>query len=240
MQVRDATDADAAAIRAVAQTSLRASYSLSPAAIESAIDRWYSDGALVEKLGDPQVIMLVAEDDGRVVAFSDSVLVGDRGDILWLHVDPTYRGEGIGAELFESTCDQLEAEDAEDIRGLVLDDNVEGNEFYERQGLVKAGEDTVEIDGESYVENIYVQGKPQELEPVTYKRRQLYVDVSDSDRGSDGPFHVVYSDTSRENKWGYYCGNCETPVTSMDAMGRMECGNCGNKRKPTRWDAAYM
>lgn len=240
MHVRDATDEDAAAIRAVAQTSLRASYSLSPAAIESAIDRWYSDGALVEKLGDPDVTMLVAEADGQVVAFSDSVLVGDRGDILWLHVDPMHRGKGIGVELFETTCDRLEAEGAADIRGLVLEDNAEGNEFYEAQGLVKAGEDTVEIDGESYVENIYVQSKPQELRPITHEGRQLYVDVSDSDRGSDGVFHVVYSDTQRENKWGYYCANCETPVTSMDSMGRMECENCGNKRKPTRWDAAYM
>jgi len=26
----------------------------------------------------------------------------------------------------------------------------------------------------------------------------------------------------------------------MDAMGRMECGTCGNQRRPTRWDSAYL
>jgi rRNA maturation endonuclease Nob1 len=62
----------------------------------------------------------------------------------------------------------------------------------------------------------------------------------DSSRGSQAPFFTVYEDHERTDKYGYYCGNCETLVTSMDSMGRMECTACGNQRKPTRWDSAYL
>lgn len=238
MQIRDATGDDAAPIRGVAQASLRASYSLSPAAIEGAVEEWYGD--LERKLDDEDVYLLVADADGNVAAFSEAVRVADRGEILWLHVDPTRRGEGIGEALFEETRDRLETAGADQVHGLVLEDNAEGNDFYEAQGFVKAGQGTVDIDGERYVENVYVDDTPAQLTPVTHNGRELYVDYADGDRGAEGPFYVVYGDPGRDSKWGYYCGNCENPVTSMDTMGRLECEHCGNRRKPTRWDAAYL
>lgn len=238
MQVRAATDDDAAAIRGVAQASLRASYSLSPTAIEGAIQEWYGD--LPEKLEDDEVLLVIAEEDDEIVAFAESVLVANRGEILWLHVDPVHRGRGIGKELYTVTRERLESAGAKEIHGLVLEDNAEGNDFYERQGLVKAGERTVEIDGDPYIENVYVEDTPGELVPISHEDRELYVDHADGDRGSMAPFFVVYTDPDRETKWGYYCGNCDSPVTSMDSMGRMECAACGNHRKPTRWDAAYL
>jgi ribosomal protein S18 acetylase RimI-like enzyme len=242
MQVRQATDADAGAVRDVAGRSMEASYSLSPSAIEGAVAKWYDDETFAEKLDDEEMLCLVVERDGEVVAFSESAVLGDRGDILWLHVNPMYRGEGIGNNLFEQTVSELEARGAETVRGRVLADNAQGNDFYERHGLEKAGEGRVDIDGKEYIENIYVEPTETDaLLPVTgHDGEELYVDENDGDRGSKAEFLTVYASPDREGRWGYFCANCESLVSSMDAMGRMECDTCGNVRRPTRWDSAYL
>jgi ribosomal protein S18 acetylase RimI-like enzyme len=241
MDVRKATRADADAVRDIARRSMEASYSLSPAAIDTAVGNWYSDAEIDRKLEDEEYFVLVAESEQGVLAFSESTVVGDQGDVLWLHVDPLYRGEGIGTELFERTRENLAAHGAASLRGRVLADNEQGNTFYEDHGLVKTGEGRVKIDDTPYVENIYTEQEADDLEPITGPEgEQLYVDHADSDRGSKGPFHVVWMDNDREEAYGYACGNCGALVTSMDSMGQMECTECGNHRKPTRWDAAYM
>lgn len=220
---------------------MEASYSLSPAAIDTAVSNWYSDEEFGGKLDDSELFVLVAEGDDGVLAFSESTVVGDQGDVLWIHVDPMYRGEGIGTELFERTRETLAEHGARSLRGRVLADNEQGNSFYEEHGLVKTGEDRVEIDDTPYVENIYTEQKHDDLEPITGPEdEQLFVDHADPDRGSKGPFHVVWLDRGREEPYGYSCGNCGALVTSMDSMGQMECTECGNHRKPTRWDAAYL
>ncbi|MES3516330.1 MAG: GNAT family N-acetyltransferase, partial [Natronomonas sp.] len=184
---------------------------------------------------------LVVEIDGEPVAFSESVLVDSRGDIQWLHVAAMYRGEGIGDRLFKATKERLEEGGAETIRGIVIADNNEGNTFYERRGLVKVDETTVEIDGTPFRENIYVDEEQTSVPTIEGAEGQtLYVDKTDADRGSKGAIYTVYTDGRQENRYGYYCGACESIVTAMDTMGAIECDSCGNRVKPTRWDAAYM
>ena len=241
LTVREATEEDGPAVRSIALRSMEASYSLSPSTIESGIHQWYGVDSFAEKLEDDEVMLLIAERDDEPVAFSESVLVDGRGDIHWLHVAAMYRGEGIGHALYEETRERLEDAGAETIRGLVLAMNSEGNRFWENRGLRKVGEGSVEIDGTAFVENVYVDEEHMDdLHPIRVDGRDLYVDRTDSDRGSEGPFYTVYTDDDRENKYGYYCGSCESLVTSMDSMGRLSCDECGNQLKPTRWDAAYM
>jgi hypothetical protein len=74
---------------------------------------------------------------------------------------------------------------------------------------------------------------------TTRDGRTVYVSHEEGDRGSKGPFFVVYSDEDRETRYGYLCGSCERIDNAMDAMGRIECNVCGNVRKPTEWDAAH-
>lgn len=242
MQVRQATTGDAGAVHEIAERSMEASYSLSPSAIEGAVDTWYGEEEFTEKLEDDDLLLLVAEQDGEVVAFSESALVTDRGDILWLHVDPMYRGQGIGDDLYEETVETLKENGARTVRGRVLADNAEGNDFYERQGLTKTAEGRVEIDSEEYIENIYAEPTEEDaiLRITGPEGEELFVDQNDSDRGSISEFQIVYASPERNDRWGYYCSNCESLVTSMDAMGRMECDTCGNQRRPTRWDSAYL
>ena len=67
----------------------------------------------------------------------------------------------------------------------------------------------------------------------------VYVAPTETERGSKGPFYVVYVTPDRETRWGYRCGNCDSFDTAMDTMGRVECNDCRNVRKPDEWDAAH-
>ena len=251
MEIREATRDDGEAIRQVARDSMEASYSLSPRAIDGAITQWYDDEALSGKLDEDDTLLLVAEADGDVRGFTESDLVneGGNGDLLWLHVDPDYRGRGIGAALFERTREALDEMGAAQLRAKVLDDNSEGNDFYTAYGFEQVGTDTVEIDDGSYVENIYLHADDIEVEPTTESSdpvrtlddQGLYVNEKQVERGSKGPFLTAYSDPgfAEEDKYGYFCTNCESLDNAMDTMGRVKCNECGNLRKATRWDATY-
>lgn len=243
MDIREATEDDGPAIRGVAEQSMQASYSLSPDAIEQAISEWYGPEKLSEKFDDDEVLLFVAEDDeDGVIAFSESALLGEgRADLLWLHVSPPYRGQGLGDDLFEATSEHLREQGVESVRGRVLADNVEGNEFYEEKGFERVGRGEVDIGGEVYVENVYLDTGRAEMEVRSVDgEREVYVDHDDPERGSKGPFYVAYEDPERESRYSYVCGNCGNLVTTMGSMGNMQCDECGNTSKPTRWDAAYM
>lgn len=242
MEIRAATPGDQSAVQEVAAQSLAASYSLSPQTIDGAVRQWYGEDGFEEILAADDKTILVAERDGEVVGFAESVLLSDgTADLLWLHVHPDYRGNGVGSALFEATRETLRDKGATRFRGRVLTINETGNTFYENQGFEKAGVDEIEIDGILHAEVIYVEAEPSGLEPFTAEDgTRVYVDHDDVDKGSLDVFHVVYSDEERHQKYGYHCGKCGSLANAMDAMGRIECNACGNSRKPTRWDAAYM
>jgi len=67
----------------------------------------------------------------------------------------------------------------------------------------------------------------------------LYVDSEAAERGSKGPFFVVYTEAAGETRWGFWCANCDSFDTAVDAMGRIECNECRNLHKAEEWDAAH-
>ena len=242
MELRRATRADRPAIRDVARRSLQASYSLDPAAITSAIEEWYGEERLAGMLGDEDRLLFVAADAGQVVAFSESVVAAaSTATMLWLHVDPAHRREGIAGDLFDATRTELERLGATGLRARVLAENAAGNSFYDQRGFRQVGTDTVEVDGGSYVENIYAESEQWGREAVdAADGHTVYVDHDNHERGSLAPFHVVFTDGDGDDRYGYFCSNCNTLANAMDSMGRIECASCGNVRKPVRWDAAYL
>jgi len=242
MEFRRARPADRPAIRDVARRSLEASYSLGPQAITSAIEEWYGEERLATMLADEDHLLLVADQGGQVVGFSESIVAAaNTATLLWLHVDPAYRGEGIATGLFDATREELERLGVTDLRGRVLAENTEGNDFYQDRDFHQVGTDTVEIDSESYVENIYAESEQWGREAVeTGEGRTVYVDHDNHERGSRAPFHVVFTEREGDARYGYFCSNCNTLANAMDSMGRIECESCGNVRKPVRWDAAYL
>lgn len=241
MEIRNATVEDGEAIQQIARQSMQASYSLQPHTISTAVEQWFGSTTMEEKINDDALIVFVVEHDETIIAFSESAIVGETGELLWLHVDPDYRTEGFGFDLFEHTINHLEANGARIIRGHVLAENPDGNSFYQDLGLTKAGEDTVKIDGTTYTENVYVRDGEAPLEAIeTGDTKQLFIDQTDPERGSLGPIYPVFSDKHGNEKYGYFCDHCTNLIESMDTMGRLECTNCGNHSKPTRWDAAYL
>ena len=125
--------------------------------------------------------------------------------------------------------------------GRVLNDNLDGNAFYEAQGFEKLREDEVEIAGRTYFENVYAEASDEGLQPTeSADGETVFIDESDWDDGSAGKFYAVYADEDATEHYGYFCANCNRLANAMDAMGRIECDSCGNARRPTRWDAAYL
>ena len=241
MEIREAVLSDRPAIRDVARRSLEASYSLGPEAITSAIEEWYDENRLKEMLADEDKLLLVVEAEGQVVAFSESERTSDEAaELLWLHVDPDYRGEEYGESLYKATRNHLAAEGVQSMKARVLADNVGGNAFYENRNLSKVGEEQVEIDGTTYVENVWAEIEQEGIEEHEHDGETVYIDHDNTERGSIAPFQVVYTEKDGQQIYGYWCSQCENLANAMDAMGRIQCDECGNSRKPTRWDASYL
>ncbi|WP_277554254.1 GNAT family N-acetyltransferase [Halobaculum limi] len=251
MDLRDATTEDVEGIRATAHASLTASYghALSTDLIDEAVENWYGEESLSEALTDENAVFVVAVEEGDVVGVVQSYFVNRRepvGELDWLHVHPDHRGKGIGDDLLARAETELLERGAERIEGRVLAANEAGAEFYEGEGFTDIGERTVEIGGEPFVEHVYARfpagGGEQVLTEarVTDDGTQLYVAYDEADRASIAPFYVTYADRERTERMGYICGNCESFSVTVDTMDRVQCNDCGNKRKASRWDAAYL
>ncbi|WP_224269711.1 GNAT family N-acetyltransferase [Haloprofundus salinisoli] len=252
MDLRDAEPTDAEGIRTVARESLLASYSpeLSEDVIDTAVGNWYDDDEVGSNLEDPQAVWSVAVDGDDVVAVVQSYLVeADEtvGHIDWLHVDPDSRGEGLGKQLLKRVETELMDRGASRLEGKVLTVNEGGARFYENAGYEAGETQEVEISGEQFTERAFVKTaseSAEELVPVEERTgpegETLFIAYDESQRAKKGPFYVTYTDEDRTERYGYFCGNCESIATAMDSMDRIQCNECGNQSKSGRWDAAYL
>ncbi|ELZ08658.1 GNAT family N-acetyltransferase [Natrialba aegyptia] len=249
MELREATIDDVETIRSIARDSLHSTYTdfLDSETIDDAIDQWYSDGFADELESDDAVILVVERDD-ELVGYSQSDLVGQQygtGRILWLHIDPDARGSGTGVRLLVRTREKLLDSGADQIECFVLADNEGGNEFYREHGFEQAGQREVDIGEETFTENVYVERDVGDegwgaVDELDIDGTTVYVNYGEAARGSQSPFYVAYEDKERTTQYGWFCGNCDSLENAMDAMGRIECNVCGNRRKATRWDASYL
>lgn len=251
MELRDATTEDVEGIRAVARSSLTESYghALDEDLIEGAVDRWYDTDELGDKIADENAIVPVAVDEGEIVGFAESAIVDGRrsiGIIDWIHVDPEFRGEGIGSELLARVETKLREHDVEQIEGRVLAANEAGAGFYESVGYEKADEREVEIGDQVFTERLYAKSVDAESEEVLVESHtseegdEVFVAYDESDRGSKAAFYIAYLDRDRTERYGYFCSNCDSLDVVMDTMESVECNTCGNRRKSTRWDSVYL
>lgn len=262
MNVREATRGDIPGIRRVAEASLEATYAdqLGEDIVVAAAENWYDSSRLEKRLDTEDVRYLVGVDGDDVVAFSESELDARQPDddgrpeqpgsadgvaaIQWLHVDPEHRDRGFGGRLLEQTETALLEAGANRIEGRVLASNRLGNEFYQAHGYARTGNRTLDIGDGSYTEHLYVKlpsGQTSELtEEYEVEDGTVFVAYDERERGSVAPFYSAYRTRDRADRYGFFCANCGSLDTSMDSMGRVQCGNCENRRKATRWDAAYL
>ncbi len=249
MNLRPATAADVESIRKVARKSLTASYGhvLDETRLADAVEKWYAADDVDEAVTDPDTVFPVAVVDDAVVAFAEGYVVDRRvrvGEIDWIHVHPDHRERGIGSALLERLESALRDRDADSIEGRVLVDNEAGGVFYEREGYEPSGERVVEVDTEQFDQRHYRKQIDHDdvLREGVYETSDgetVYVDFSTGDRGSAAPFYAAYDDAGHENRYGYFCGNCEGTNVAIDTMDAVECLDCDNRRQPSRWDAAY-
>lgn len=254
MDLRHATAEDIDDIRQVARESMTASYghAIDDDVLTEAVEAWYDEEGLSEELEDEDTVFVVAVDDGEIVGFAQSYYVGGpdpRGDVAWLHIAPDNRGAGLGSELLSHVESELLDRGAERIEGRVLVENEMGAGFYEREGFERSDERTVDIHGEEFEEVRYTkrfaeaaEGREERLTESfeTEDGTEVFVAYDEADRALYAPFYVGYLDPDRTERYGYFCGNCESFDTAMDSMGRVECNDCGNQRRPSRWDSAYL
>lgn len=250
MELRAATQSDLDGIRTVATESLAASYAhaLDEELRQRAVDAWYGEEGLAADITDDDMVVMLAVDDGDVVGFAQAYVVEKPetlGRIDWLHVHPDARGSGVGDQLLKAIESALLERGATRLEGRVLEANPDGMRFYESYGYEPAGERQLTLDDDELAERTFVKVPEGAHEATLLEPRELddgrsvFVAYDESDRGSTAPFYVTYLDENREERFGWFCGNCEGFDVNMDSMGSVECDSCGNKRKPTRWDATY-
>lgn len=251
MDLRTATPEDVDVVRSVARASLEASYghALSESAMGDAVETWYGAPELDAELTDDDAVFVVAVEDGEVVGFAQSYFEERHepvGRIDWLHVHPDHREHGIGTDLLQYVESELLDRDVTRIEGRVLVENESGTTFYDQEGFTAGPERDVDIGGETFKERLYTKfpegdGEATNTEAITTPDgRTLYVAYDEAERASKAPFYATYTERDRTTREGYFCGNCESITPLVDSMGTVECPECGNRRKPTRWDAAYL
>lgn len=231
---------------------MEASYGfIDGALIEDAVDQWYDDAGLEASIAGSDEVILVGTHEASVVGFSQSSIVGEDdsiGEIRWIHVHPDRREQGVGAELLDRTREVLRGQGVGRVRGVVLSGNDDGAEFYEDHGFERRERRRVTIGDNEYDELLFETGTSgteapeprRDVEPIDVDGTSGFVFYDEGERGSEGQFHPVYRERERDTLYGWQCGVCGSTDNAMDAMGRLECNECGNVLRPTRWDAAYL
>ncbi|MCU4801604.1 GNAT family N-acetyltransferase [Halobacteria archaeon HArc-gm2] len=251
MEIRTATGNDDEDIAQAARASLSESYShfVDEETIDEMVEQWYASERIRELLDDDHVVFDVVEVDDEVVGFAQGATVETEpvvGEIHWLHVVPGEREEGIGVQLLGHVQETFEDSEAAVLRGLVLEGNEAGTGFYTDHGFERAEATTIEIGDQEFDEVVFekqLDDEPTEqvLEGVAGPDdRELFVNFSEGERGLRAPFYPVFGTRKLSERYGWFCGDCDSIDNTMDSMGRIVCNNCGNKRKATRWDASYL
>lgn len=249
MRIRAGTPNDFPGMRDVANRSLAASYDdvLDAEARQRAVESWYGadqspPSVLAEEMDDGRTVVLVAEEDGEIAGFAQAFLAEGVGCIEWIHVRPDRRDEGVGDDLRARIEELLAERGADRIEARVIEANEAGRAFYEARGYELESTRQIRIGEERVSELTLVAdaGGSDHAEPVeTGERQDVEIATDEAEHGTKGPFHPTFSEESREERLGWHCGACDSLDVNMGTMGEIVCDDCGNQRRPRRWDAAY-
>lgn len=271
MDLREPATDDVERVRQVVRSAMTASHALSPADIDAIVADQFGADRLESTFGDGVVRVATDGEDGDlVVGYVEGRVVDGTGELDWLFVDPEHRGRGTGTALFETAVEELRDRGAERIEAATLAANREGDGFFERFGYEKATDRKEELGGDERVVHVYVPGaetgadedgadrpsdgsvdvgelpgvEVRDGEPTatTDDGKRVFVAVDEHEPGSEAPFFVAYEDADHGERYGYYCGNCGSLDTTVDATDRVECGDCGNTHAPDAedYDGAYL
>ncbi len=251
MEIREAVKSDSDRIQAIAEQSFQASYAFSPLDIETIVEAELGAESITARLDDDDDrILLVAERDDSLLGFVEVKIESDeRGEMVWLHVDPTERGQGVGTELVERTIADLRERSVAEIQAIVLSQNQEGGEFLEQFDFGPVDQIDREFGEETFSAEVYSDLAEErtdeeytvpESEEITVEGQPRYIDPNESISGDEAPFLLVFETERREERFGFYCTNCGSFTDSIDGNGKVVCEDCGNVHNPDEWDRSYL
>ncbi|MDG1286638.1 MAG: GNAT family N-acetyltransferase [Rickettsiales bacterium] len=116
--------------------------------VEYMLKKWYNLDALTQQMQEPERFTRLVEADGQMAGYIQYGRKDDAMFIYKVYIEQTYRGQGIGRQLF----DQIGSRPLE-LR--VNKDNVKSIAFYERYGFEITAENLLEI-GDGFVMDDYV------------------------------------------------------------------------------------
>jgi ribosomal protein S18 acetylase RimI-like enzyme len=145
LNVRPATPADLTAIGRLGELLVRTHHDFDPERFMAATARteksysWF----LGTQLDEPNIIILVAEQDGEVLGYTYSgvegndymALRGPAGVLYDIVVDPAHRRHGVGRMLLEATLDALKTRGAPRVVLSTAEKNDAAQRLFDRAGF---------------------------------------------------------------------------------------------------------
>lgn len=120
------------AVRQLQLTDIEAVHTLELALFPA--DAWPLDMFLAEVTHETRGY-IVAEFDGKVIAYAGVMSVGDTADVQTIAVAPDQEGKGLGRAMLIWMCDEAKARGAEQILLEVRADNPRAQDLYTRNGF---------------------------------------------------------------------------------------------------------
>jgi ribosomal protein S18 acetylase RimI-like enzyme len=145
VKIRPATLADMPAVGRLGALLVRLHHDLDPQRFIAATSG--TEGAygsfLGTQLGEPNIVILVAEQDGGVIGYTYAgvegndymVLRGPAGVFYDIVVDPAHRGQGVGRMLLDATIDALKSRGAPRVVLSTAERNEVAQRLFERAGF---------------------------------------------------------------------------------------------------------
>jgi ribosomal protein S18 acetylase RimI-like enzyme len=143
--IRRATPADTTAIGRLGALLVRLHHDLDPKRFIPATSRTEQayGSFLGTQLDEPNIVILVAEQDGEVIGYTYAgvegrdymSLRGPAGVLYDIVVDPAHRGQGVGRTLLDATLKALKAGGATQVVLSTAERNLTAQRLFERAGF---------------------------------------------------------------------------------------------------------
>ncbi len=145
LTIRPATPADIPGIGRLGALLVRVHHDLDPQRFIAATSRTESayGSFLSTQLDDPNIVIQVAERDGKVIGYTYAgvegtdymSLRGPAGVLYDIVVDPGHRGQGVGRMLVDATLDALKARGAPRVVLSTAERNTSAQRLFDRAGF---------------------------------------------------------------------------------------------------------
>lgn len=147
--IRPATTTDAGALACLAERAFREAFAAqnSPADIDSHCAAHFSESRQLEELNDPNVITLVADDDGELIAYvqvrlhsqHELIRADNAAELHRLYVLQAWHGQGIAHEIMAALLKLTAVNEADALWLSVWEHNPRAIAFYRKYGFEVAG-----------------------------------------------------------------------------------------------------